>query len=98
VPERAVLCIGCTVEDREYACPWLALRMGADMAEEEVLEEVALNSDADDLGVGGLGNARMGRASGEGVGVGRKGFELRWVWTGAGAGVGTGTGIGANHS
>jgi hypothetical protein len=91
-----VLCVGCTVEEREYPCPWLALRMGADTAEEEVLEEVTLDSEADDLGVGGPGKTRMGRASGEGAGVGRKGFELRWVWMGAG--VGTGTGIGANHS
>jgi hypothetical protein len=68
------------------------------MAEEvDGLEEAAeLDSDADDLGVEGPGKACMGRASGEGAGVGRKGFEFLWVRTGAG--VGTGTGIGANYS
>jgi hypothetical protein len=52
------------VEDREYPCPWLALRVGADTAEEDVdgLEEAAeLDSDADDLGVQGPGKACMGQ-------------------------------------
>ncbi|KAJ7835335.1 hypothetical protein B0H14DRAFT_3706882 [Mycena olivaceomarginata] len=84
-PARLVFpgCVGGAVrciEDREYPCPWLAPRVGADTAEEvDGLEEAAeLDSDADDLGVEGQGKACMGRASGEGAGVGRKGFEFLW--------------------